>query len=125
MAPGRCIVRDVFLSVFLVGLLLQYRMGRSTCSRLDISASLGLLQYWCVCSKQPKLREADSLLSECLHKNALKNKNNFAKMHVLFCRKGRQSLNTFAIKQQMVFKMSIVAIYPIIQIQQKNVEFTN
>ena len=46
----RFIVHDVFLSVFLVDLLLQIRMGRSTRSRLDVSASLGLFQYWCVCS---------------------------------------------------------------------------
>ena len=44
----RFIVRDVFLSVFLMDLLLQYKMGRSTRSRLDVSASLDFLQYWCV-----------------------------------------------------------------------------
>ena len=30
-------------------LLLRYRMSRSTRSRLNISASLCFLQYWCVC----------------------------------------------------------------------------
>ena len=35
-------------------------------------------------------------------------------MHVAFCRKRGPSLDNFAIKQQMMFK-----------IQQKNVEFTN
>ena len=43
------VVRDVFLSVFLVDLLLQLRWATSTRSRLDFSASLGLLQYWHVC----------------------------------------------------------------------------
>ena len=46
-----------------------------------------------------------------------------------FAEKERQSLNSVTIKQQMVFKTSIVLVYPslvfqIIQIQQKNVEFT-
>ena len=48
---NRFVVHDVLLSVFLVDLLLQYKMGRSTHSSLDVSASLGLLQYWCVCAQ--------------------------------------------------------------------------
>ena len=34
-------------------------MGKSTCSRLDVSASLGIVQYWCVCST-PILKKAQS-----------------------------------------------------------------
>ena len=37
----RFVVRDVFLSVFLVDLLLEYRAGKSRRSRLDVLASLG------------------------------------------------------------------------------------
>ena len=46
-------------------------------------------------------------------------------MHVVFfCRKRKTiTINTVAIKQQMVFKTSIA--YQIIQTQQKKVEFSN
>ena len=44
VGPDCFVVRNVFLSVFLVDLLLQYQMGKSTHSRLDVSASLGFLQ---------------------------------------------------------------------------------
>ena len=49
VGPDRFVVRDVF-PASLSGGSITIKMGKSTRSRLDVSASLGLLQYWCVCS---------------------------------------------------------------------------
>ena len=44
--PDRFSLRNVILSIFLMDLLLPYKMSRGTRSRLNVSASLGLLQHW-------------------------------------------------------------------------------
>ena len=40
----------MYSQCLLRGSTVTIKMGKSTCSRLDVSASLGLLQYWRVCS---------------------------------------------------------------------------
>ena len=47
VGPDRFVVRDVFLSVF-DGSIVTISMDRSTRFCLDVSASLGLVQYRCV-----------------------------------------------------------------------------
>ena len=41
----------VYFSVSFGGSIVTISVGKSTRSRLDVSASLGLLQYWCVLIK--------------------------------------------------------------------------
>ena len=43
----RFVVHNVFLSVFFGGSIATIKMGKSTRFRLDVSASLSLLQYVC------------------------------------------------------------------------------
>ena len=66
----------MYFSVSFDGSIVTISMDKSTRFRLDISASLGLLQYWCHTpildqpprGPQPRLGEADGLSLESLHK---------------------------------------------------------